>query len=101
MKIFLMFERAEYPELWCEDLQKIEGIGPKIEEALKAAGITSYAAIAKSTAEELQTILGMADGTFNTADASSWPEQAKMAKEGKWDELKEWQDKLQGGKEVE
>ena len=84
-----------------DDLQKIEGIGPKVEEALKAAGITSYAALAKARAEELQTLLGMTEGTFNAVDTSTWPEQAQMAKDGKWDELKEWQDRLQGGKEVE
>lgn len=85
-----------------DDLQKIEGIGPKVEEALKAAGFTSYAAIAKSRPEELQTILGMIEGGhFNAVDTTTWPEQAQMAKDGKWDELKEWQDKLQGGKEVE
>ena len=28
----------------------------------------------------------------------TWPEQAKMAHEGRWDELKKWQDELDGGK---
>ena len=28
----------------------------------------------------------------------TWPAQAKMAAEGKWDELKKWQDELDGGK---
>ena len=28
----------------------------------------------------------------------SWPEQAQLASDGKWDELKELQDKLDGGR---
>ena len=32
-------------------------------------------------------------------DPTSWPKQAKMAAEGKWDELKEWQDNVKGGVE--
>jgi len=28
----------------------------------------------------------------------TWPKQAEMAAEGKWDELKVWQDELDGGK---
>ncbi len=31
-------------------------------------------------------------------EPGTWPEQAKMAAEGKWDELKKWQDELNGGK---
>ncbi len=83
-----------------DDLKKIEGIGPKVEEALIAAGISTYAAMAKSTAEELMTLLGMAEGNFNAIDTTSWPEQAALAKAGKWDELKELQDKLVGGREA-
>ena len=29
----------------------------------------------------------------------TWPKQAQLAHEGKWDELNEWQDKLDGGVE--
>ena len=28
----------------------------------------------------------------------TWPAQAQMAADGKWDELKVWQDELDGGK---
>jgi len=83
-----------------DNLKKIEGIGPKVEEALIAAGLNSYAAMAKSSPEELTTLLGMGEGNFNAVDTTSWPEQAALADAGKWEELKELQDRLQGGKEV-
>ena len=33
-------------------------------------------------------------------DPTTWPQQAKMAADGKWDELKVWQDELDGGRVV-
>jgi large subunit ribosomal protein L17 len=83
-----------------DDLKKIEGIGEKAEAALNASGINTYAELAKSSAEELKTLLAMGGGHFNATETSTWPEQATMAAAGKWDELKKWQDKLIGGREV-
>lgn len=83
-----------------DDLKKIEGIGPKAAEALVAAGVDTYAALAKKTPEEIKALLDDADGTFNAQDPTTWPEQAELAAAGKWDELKELQDKLSGGREA-
>lgn len=91
---------ASEPKMETDDLKKIEGIGPKVEEALIAGGITSYAKLAKAKPEDLQTLLADAEGNFNAQDPATWPEQAELAKAGKWDELKELQDRLQGGKEA-
>jgi large subunit ribosomal protein L17 len=83
-----------------DDLKKIEGIGPKAEEALIASGVNSFAQIAKSSPEELMTLLGMSEGNFNAIDTTSWPEQAQLAKAAKWEELKELQERLIGGREA-
>ncbi|HQE12032.1 MAG TPA: 50S ribosomal protein L17 [Flavipsychrobacter sp.] len=83
-----------------DDLAIIEGIGPKIAAVLNENGITTFAALAEKTAEEIKAILDAAEGNFNAADATTWSEQAKMAAEGKMDELKAWQDELKGGKEA-
>jgi len=83
-----------------DDLKKIEGIGEKAEKALHASGISTYADLAKSSPEELKTLLDMGKGQFNAIETTTWPEQAALAAAGKWDELKEWQDKLIGGKEA-
>nr|WP_255416687.1 DUF4332 domain-containing protein [Taibaiella sp. KBW10] len=83
-----------------DDLVKIEGIGPKIAEALNAAGITTFATLATKTAEEVKEILEAAEGNFNLADATTWAQQAQLAADGKWDELQTLQDELKGGKEA-
>jgi uncharacterized membrane protein HdeD (DUF308 family)/predicted flap endonuclease-1-like 5' DNA nuclease len=79
-----------------QDLTVVEGIGPKTAEALQAAGINSLAELAMKSPDQIHAILKDAG---LSADPSTWPEQAGMAAAGKMDELKEYQDKLQGGRE--
>jgi small subunit ribosomal protein S2 len=80
-----------------DNLTKIEGIGPKAAEALTKAGIDSYAKLAKANAEKIKEILTEASSRMAHLDPGSWPKQAKMAADGNWDELKDWQDKAKGG----
>jgi large subunit ribosomal protein L21 len=79
-----------------DDLKKVEGIGPKIAETLIAAGISTFAELAKIDSAKIDEIIGDVRGNHVT---DTWPAQAKLAAEGKWDELKKWQDELDGGKE--
>ncbi|WP_378179446.1 50S ribosomal protein L21 [Aquimarina sp. SS2-1] len=78
-----------------DDLKKIEGIGPKIASTLVEAGISTYAELAKTDASKIAEIIADVRGNHVT---DTWPAQAKLAAEGKWDELKKWQDELDGGK---
>ena len=78
-----------------DDLKKVEGIGPKIASTLVEAGIATFADLAKSTPEAISEIISGVRGNHVT---DTWPAQAKLAAEGKWDELKKWQDELDGGK---
>ncbi len=78
-----------------DDLKKIEGIGPKIAETLVAAGIASFADLAKTESAKISEIIAGVRGNHVT---DTWPAQAKLAADGKWDELKKWQDELDGGK---
>ncbi|MBT8315477.1 MAG: 30S ribosomal protein S2 [Maribacter sp.] len=82
-----------------DNLTKIEGIGPKAAEALVNADMDTYAKLAKGKADEIKEILTAASSRMAHLDPTSWPKQAKMAAEGKWDELKEWQDNAKGGVE--
>lgn len=84
-----------------DDLTKIEGIGPKIAEALHNAGIATFADLNSKTAEEVKEILSAAEGHFSMADPTTWAQQADLAANGKWDELKTLQDELKGGKKVD
>lgn len=82
-----------------DDLKKIEGAGPKAAEALVAAGVDTFAKVASMKAEELASILSEASSTLSHISTETWPKQAQMAANGQWDELKEYQDKLDGGVE--
>ena len=79
-----------------DDLTKIEGIGPKIAEALAANEITTFEQLANADVELVQTFINDIKGNH---EAGTWPQQARMAADGKWEELKAWQDELDGGKE--
>lgn len=82
-----------------DDLRKIEGVGPKIAEILTNAGLGSFEAVSKASADEIREILAEAGNRYKSHDPTTWPKQAEFAAAGKWDELKEWQDQLNGGKE--
>ena len=84
-----------------DDLKKIEGIGPKIEELLNNAGITTFAILAQTQASKIKDILEAAGGRYKSHDPTTWPAQAEMAAAGEWDKLKAWQDELDGGKVVD
>jgi len=78
-----------------DDLKKIEGIGPKIATTLVEAGIATFADLAKAKPAAIAEIIA---GVRGNHVADTWPAQAKLAADGKWDELKKWQDELDGGK---
>ena len=80
-----------------DDLTKIEGIGPAIAKHLNAAGITTYAQLAATDPSQVKQILDNVGG-FGAHDPSTWPDQAQLAASGEWEQLKEWQDVLDGGK---
>ena len=82
-----------------EDLKIVEGIGPKIEGLLKDAGIQNWSDLAAASVERLKEILSEAGDRYRLADPSTWAEQADLAANGQWDELKEYQDFLGGGKD--
>ncbi len=83
-----------------DDLKVIEGIGPKIEKLLHEAGIRTYKDLASADIETLKEVLEKAGSRFRLADPTTWPRQAALAAEGKWDGLKELQNSLKGGREV-
>lgn len=80
-----------------DDFKKLEGIGPKINTVLHDAGIATFAELAAKSPEELCAILDHA-GMTSINDPTTWPKQAGLAAEGKWDELEAYQNSLQGGR---
>jgi large subunit ribosomal protein L21 len=82
-----------------DDLKKIEGVGPKAAEAMVAAGLDTFAKVAKAKPEVIATILSEASSNLAHLVTDTWPKQAQLAADGNWDELKELQDNLDGGVE--
>jgi predicted flap endonuclease-1-like 5' DNA nuclease len=83
-----------------DDLKLVEGIGPKIEELFHKAGLKTWLSVAKSKPAALKEILAAAGERYQMHDPGTWPKQCQMMVDDKWKELKEYQDKLDGGKEV-
>lgn len=84
-----------------DDLKLVEGIGPKIEELLHEAGITTWAELAAAPVEKVQEVLDAAGPKYRIHDPGTWGQQAALAAEGKWEELETLQAELSGGKEKE
>lgn len=83
-----------------EDLKVVEGIGPKIEELLHANGIRNLNDLAETSVERLHQILEEAGGHFRMHTPDTWPAQARLASNGDWELLQEYQEQLKGGREV-
>ena len=81
-----------------DDLTKIEGVGPKVQGIFNEAGLHTFADVAAKSSEELKEILTPHGGRYASMTTDTWPKQAEMASAGQWDELKTWQDELNGGK---
>ena len=81
-----------------DDLQKIEGVGPKIASLLVEGGVRTFAELAAADTGRLQAILDAAGSRFQMADPASWPAQARLAADGEWDALQKMQDTLRGGR---
>ncbi|WP_052354200.1 hypothetical protein [Flectobacillus major] len=82
-----------------DDLKLIEGIGPKIEQLLNQNDIYTFGQLSKVPVETIRELLHLAGPRFQMHDPSTWPRQAQMAANGNWQELKDWQDILNKGKE--
>lgn len=81
-----------------DDLSKVEGIGPKTSEKLTEAGISSFRDLASASQVQINEILENAGSHYTHLDPSTWPKQANMLAEGNVEDLKNYQDKLDGGR---
>ncbi|MDY0780446.1 hypothetical protein [Tenacibaculum sp. IB213877] len=81
-----------------DDLKIIEGIGPKIEQLFHGFNIKTWKELSETSVEKCKEVLISGGNRFKMHNPKTWPQQAKLAYEGKWKELVEWQDQLDGGK---
>jgi predicted flap endonuclease-1-like 5' DNA nuclease len=94
----LPFENTSEVSIQADDLKRLEGIGPKIEELLNGAGIHTWKQLSLTSPEVLATILQRAGDRFRIHDPSSWPEQARLLAEGRIEEFENLTDTLTGGR---
>jgi predicted flap endonuclease-1-like 5' DNA nuclease len=92
-------QTAAAPDCGPDDLTKIEGIGPRISKLFVEHGILTFRALAEMPVARVKEML--AEAGLGRGDVpNSWPEQATLAAEHKWDELRVLQDHLKGGRRV-
>lgn len=77
-----------------DDLQRIWGIGPKVEALLLAHGITTFSQLAATNAHSLEEKLQSGGKRYRLARYNvieSWHKQASLAAGGRWAELDAYQ----------
>ncbi len=79
-----------------DDLKKIEGIGPKIQELLGKAGINTFNDLSREKRDDLKKLLDEGGPQYRVHEPESWPLQARLASNGKWEELQKLQNELIG-----
>ena len=82
-----------------DDLEIIEGIGPKIAQLMRQHGVTTFVQLATSSPAEISAILEKGGPSFRIANPGTWPEQASYCVRNDWAGLKELQDRLTAGRE--
>lgn len=88
---------AGYSVRGMDDLEIVEGIGPKIAALFKAEGIRMFSELAQTPQSRMQEILDLGGPQFKLANPSTWARQAGLAANNQWGQLRALQDELDGG----
>ena len=80
------------------DLTVVEGIGPKISQLFNNHNVKTWKDLSECSVEKCKEVLISGGDRFKMHKPNTWPKQAKLAYEGKWQDLHKWQDELDGGK---
>ncbi|MGD9793305.1 MAG: hypothetical protein AB7V43_07465 [Acidimicrobiia bacterium] len=83
-----------------DDLEVVEGIGPKISELINGNGINTWSGLARTDTSHLRKILDDGGSSYRVADPASWPHQAALLSNGRWTEFKALTDELVAGRYV-
>lgn len=89
---------SSFDKLDADNLQIIEGIGPKMSEFLHGKGIGNWESLSQHDEKYLKSLLDSEGGKYRIIDPLTWPKQAAFAAAGKWEELITYQKTLSGGK---
>jgi len=84
-----------------DDLKKIWGIGPKVEQVMNDNGIYLFSQMASVPPDRITEILRRAGSRFSMSTGKlhdTWPELARLADKGDWDAFQALQDTLDWSK---
>lgn len=81
-------------EIKKDDILLIEWIGPKIALLLEENWIITFNDIVQADVLWLEEILNKAGGKFKSHNPTTWPDQARLARDDSWTELEEYQEIL-------
>lgn len=79
------------------DLTIVEGIGPKIQELFHNHGVNTWRELSECSQDKCQSVLDSGGERYKIHNPGTWPEQARLAYEGQWKKLWNWQEELDGG----
>ncbi len=74
-----------------DNLQIVEGVGPKIEKILKEAGYSTWGILANASFNDLKKVMSDAGPRYRIHNPKSWSKQAQLANDNKWEELINYQ----------
>lgn len=80
-----------------DDIEVIEGIGPKIGDLFRENGAGSFDKIMHLSVPAMNAILEKGGSRFKLANPGTWAQQAKLCYENRWTELRDLQDNLTAG----
>lgn len=80
-----------------DNLEIIEGVGPKIAHLLRSNGVGTFALLAAASQTALREILKKGGPAYDIANPETWPEQAGLAAQNRWQDLRKLQDSLDAG----
>lgn len=89
---------SEERERLTDQLEAIEGIGPKISALLHSHGVHSFAQLAAMTPVEIAEILRSGGSEFDIAKPYSWPFQAQILANGWLNEFVKVKQELRAGR---
>ena len=75
-----------------DDLAVVEGIGPKISEICRSAGIETWRQLADTEVGELRRMLDAAGPRYAVHRPDTWPRQAALLADGRWTEFQQFLD---------
>ncbi len=77
-----------------DDLKLIDGIGPTVERLLNNENIRTWSQLARASQTKLKRVLSTAGPRLSKQNPETWPEQALLARDGRFEELKLLQENL-------